>query len=329
VTIRALIVRKDEAGTAAAVETIDESMLPDGDVTIAVEYSSLNYKDGLCIGSGGGLVKEYPHVPGIDLAGTVLQSEDKRFAPGDAVISTGWRVGEIWWGGFAQQARLKAEWLVPMPRKLDARKAMIIGTAGRTAMLGIEGLEQHGLTPGDGPVLVTGAAGGVGSIATVLLARLGHEVAGVTGRPVAGDYLRSLGAGTIIDRAALAETIKRPLESEIWSGCIDAVGGSMLARVLGQMKYGGSVAAIGLAGGADLPASVIPFLLRRVNLLGIDSVSTPISDRVRAWERLADLVPDDALASVLVIKTLDDLPELGAQILQGQIKGRVIIDVNA
>lgn len=328
-TIRALIVRKDEAGTAAAVETIDESMLPDGDVTIAVEYSSLNYKDGLCIGSGGGLVKEYPHVPGIDLAGTVLQSEDKRFAPGDAVISTGWRVGEIWWGGFAQQARLKAEWLVPMPRKLDARKAMIIGTAGLTAMLGIESLEQHGLTPGDGPVLVTGAAGGVGSIATVLLARLGHEVAGVTGRPVAGDYLRSLGAGTIIDRAALAETIKRPLESETWSGCIDAVGGSMLARVLGQMKYGGSVAAIGLAGGADLPASVIPFLLRRVNLLGIDSVSTPISDRVRAWERLADLVPDDALASVLVIKTLDDLPELGAQILQGQIKGRVIIDVNA
>ncbi len=328
-TFRALLVRKDESGTTAAVETIDEEMLPDGDVTIAVDYSSLNYKDGLCIGPGGGLVKVYPHIPGVDLAGTVIDSDDGRFAPGDAVISTGWRVGEVWWGGFAQKARLKADWLVPMPETLNARQAMSVGTAGLTAMLGIESLEQHGLTPGDGPVLVTGAAGGVGSIATLLLAQLGYEVAGVTGRPEAGAYLQSLGASTIIPRADLAETVRRPLESETWAGCIDAVGGAMLARVLGQMQYGGSVAAIGLAGGADLPASVIPFLLRKVNLLGIDSVMTPIPDRRRAWGRLADLLPDDALDSVPEVRTLADLPELGPAILQGRIRGRVIIDVNA
>ncbi|MCY4261474.1 MAG: oxidoreductase, partial [Rhodobacteraceae bacterium] len=313
----------------AAVEAVEDSMLPEGDVTIDIAYSSLNYKDGLCIGSGGGLVKTYPHVPGIDLAGTVADSADSRFAPGEMVLSTGWRVGEIRWGGFAQRARLKAGWLVKIPNGLDARKTMILGTAGLTAMLGVDALERHGLTPGNGPVLVTGAAGGVGSIATVLLARLGYEVAAVTGRPAAGPYLRSLGATSIIDRADIAETVKRPLESETWAGCIDAVGGSMLARVLGQMRYGSSVAAIGLAGGANLPTSVIPFLLRRVSLLGIDSVSTPIPDREHAWQRMATIIPDDALESVLSVRTLDDLPELGPQILKGQVKGRVIIDVNA
>ena len=327
---KALVVNKNEEGrTSAAVEMIDDDQLPDGDVTIDVAYSSLNYKDGLCIGPGGGLVRTYPHVPGIDLAGTVAASSDDRFSRGDKVLSTGWRVGEIWWGGYSQRACLKADWLVRMPENLDARKAMAVGTAGLTAMLAINKLEDHGLSPEGGPVLVTGAAGGVGSIATTLLSRLGYEVAGVTGRPDAGEYLKSIGAQRIIERGALAETVKRPLESETWAGCVDAVGGSMLARVLGQMKYGASVAAIGLAGGAGLPASVIPFLLRSVNLLGIDSVSTPIPEREAAWGRIVDLIPDEMFESVLTVQKLEDLPGLGRQILKGQIKGRVIIDVNA
>lgn len=327
---RALVVRRDEDGkTSASVETVDDDQLPEGNVTIGVEYSSLNYKDGLCIGSGGGLVRNYPHIPGIDLAGTVISSTDARFSPGDRVLSTGWRVGEVWWGGYAQRACLNADWIVRMPDGLDARKAMAIGTAGLTAVLAVNALESHGLEPGRGPVLVTGAAGGVGSVATVVLSRLGYEVVGVTGRPEAGEYLRSLGASRIIERSEIAETVKRPLESETWAGCVDAVGGPMLARVLGQMQYGASVAAVGLAGGAGLPATVIPFLLRAVNLLGIDSVNTPIPEREAAWTRIAGLVPDAMLEAVLSVRKLDDLPELGRQILKGQVKGRVVIDVNA
>ncbi|NNE80175.1 MAG: oxidoreductase [Silicimonas sp.] len=328
--MRALVVEKDEDGKAtAAVQEIDEDRLPDGDVTVAVEYSTVNYKDGLCIGPGGGLVRNYPHIPGIDFAGTVEASDDARYAPGDKVVLTGWRVGEAHWGGYAEKACVKADWLVPLPEGLDTRAAMAVGTAGFTAMLAVMALEDHGLAPEKGEVLVTGAAGGVGSVATAILANLGYEVAGVTGRPDTAEYLKGLGASRIVPREDLAETVKRPLESESWAGCVDAVGGAMLARVLGQMKYGGSVAAVGLAGGAGLPATVVPFLLRGVNLLGIDSVMQPYDNRLRAWQRVASDLPPGKLEAMIQPATLDDLPRLGADILKGQVKGRVVVDVNA
>ncbi|MEP2680485.1 MAG: acryloyl-CoA reductase [Sulfitobacter sp.] len=328
----ALMVKKDEeSGLATAdVEQISLDQLPEGEVTVAVEYSTVNYKDGLCLSpKGGGLVRNYPHIPGIDFAGTVEASSDDRYRPGDKVVLTGWRVGEAYWGGYTQKTRVKADWLVPLPEGLASRQAMAVGTAGLTAMLSVMALEDHGLTPGDGPVLVTGAAGGVGSVATAILANLGYEVAGVTGRPESAEYLRGLGASQIVAREELNETVKRPLESETWAGCIDAVGGEMLARVLGQMKYGASVAAVGLAGGAALPATVIPFLLRGVNLLGIDSVMQPYDNRVRAWQRLATDLPMDKLEAMVRPAVLSDLPELGADILKGKVQGRVVVDVNA
>lgn len=328
---KALVVEKDaESGkTQAGVKTLTLDDLPEAEVTVAVEYSTVNYKDGLCIGPGGGLVRTYPHVPGIDFAGTVEVSNDARYKPGDKVVLTGWRVGEAHWGGYSQKARVKADWLVPLPEGLDTRAAMAVGTAGFTAMLAVMALEDHGLKPGHGEVLVTGAAGGVGSVATAILAHLGHEVAAVTGRPEQEGYLRGLGASRIVPREDLAETVKRPLESENWTGCVDAVGGAMLARVLGQMKYGASVAAVGLAGGANLPATVIPFLLRGVNLLGIDSVMQPYANRLRAWERIATDLPMDKLEAMITPAKLEDLPRLGADILKGQVKGRVVVDLNA
>ncbi|MDF0597529.1 acryloyl-CoA reductase [Psychromarinibacter halotolerans] len=327
---RALVVEKDaEGATSASVKELTETDLPAGDVTVAVEYSTVNYKDGLCIGPGGGLVRTYPHVPGIDFAGTVEASDDSRFDVGDRVVLTGWRVGEAHWGGYAQKARVKADWLVPLPEGLSTRDAMAVGTAGFTAMLAIMALERHGLRPGKGEVLVTGAAGGVGSVATAILNDLGYDVAAVTGRPETGGYLRELGASRIVPREELAETVKRPLESESWVGCVDAVGGPMLARVLGQMCYGASVAAVGLAGGASLPASVVPFLLRGVNLLGIDSVMQPYDNRLAAWKRVASDLPMDKLSAMIQPATLEDLPRLGAEILKGQVRGRVVVDVNA
>lgn len=325
----ALVVEKDEDGkTHAGVQELEEDRLPDGEVTVAVEYSTLNYKDGLCIGPGGGLVRDYPHVPGIDFAGTVERSDDDRYAPGDKVVLTGWRVGEAHWGGFAQKARVKADWLVPLPDTLTTRQAMAVGTAGFTAMLAVQALEDHGLRPGGGkPVLVTGASGGVGSVAVAILSHLGYEVAAVTGRPENEAYLTDLGASQIVPREELAETVKRPLEAERWAGCVDAVGGTMLARVLGQIAYGGSVAAVGLAGGSDLPAKNIPFLLRGVNLLGIDSVMQPYDNRVRAWQRVATDLPMDKLEAMVEPATLKDLPNLGARILEGKVKGRVLVDI--
>ncbi len=324
----ALVVNKDDEGkTSAAVTQISEDQLPAGDVTVAVEYSTVNYKDGLCIGPGGGLVRNYPHVPGIDFAGTVEASDDPRYKAGDKVVLTGWRVGEAHWGGYAQKARVKADWLVPLPAGLDTRQAMAVGTAGFTAMLSVMALEDHGIK--DGPVLVTGAAGGVGSVATAILAALGHKVAAVTGRPEASDYLLELGATQIVARDEINETVKRPLEAETWGGCVDAVGGEMLARVLGQMQYGASVAAVGLAGGAGLPTTVIPFLLRGVNLLGIDSVMQPYDNRLRAWERIAKDLPMAKLEAMVQPATLSDLPALGKDILKGQVRGRVVVDVNA
>lgn len=329
-TFRALVVDKDADGaTHAGVQTLTEDRLPQGDVTVAVEYSTLNYKDGLCLGSGGGLVRSYPHVPGIDFAGSVLSSDDPRYTAGDTVVLTGWRVGEAHWGGYAERARVKADWLVPLPSGLTTRQAMAVGTAGFTAMLAIMALEDHGLTPEKGEVLVTGAAGGVGSVATAILAHLGYSVAAVTGRADQAEYLQGLGAARIVARADLAETVKRPLEAETWAGCVDAVGGAMLARVLGQMKYGGSVAAVGLAGGAALPATVIPFLLRGVNLLGIDSVMQPFANRLRAWERIARDLPMAKLEAMIAPAGLADLPALGEAILAGQVRGRVVVDVKA
>ncbi|MFT6426371.1 MAG: acrylyl-CoA reductase (NADPH) [Celeribacter sp.] len=327
--MRALVMEQGADGLASAhIKDVDEGLLPAGEVTVRVAFSTLNYKDGLCLSpKGGGLVRTYPHVPGIDFAGTVEASDDARYAPGDKVVLTGWRVGEAHWGGYAQKARVNADWLVPLPEGLTPRQAMAVGTAGFTAMLAVLALEDHGLTPDKGPVLVTGAAGGVGSVATAILAHLGYEVAGVTGRPDQADYLKSLGASQIVARADINETVKRPLEAETWAGCIDAVGGEMLARVLGQLKYGGSVAAIGLAGGANLPASVIPFLLRGVNLLGIDSVMQPFENRKRAWARIATDLPMDKLDSMIVPATLDDLPKLGADILKGRVKGRVLVEI--
>ncbi|EFO32419.1 protein YhdH [Roseibium sp. TrichSKD4] len=329
-TFKALLVTRNEDGkTSAAVTDLEDNQLPDANVKVAVEYSTVNYKDGLCVGPGGGLVRNYPHVPGIDFAGTVEGSEDEWYKPGDKVVLTGWRVGEAWWGGYSQKASVKGEWLVPLPDGLTTRDAMAIGTAGFTAMLAVMALEDHGLKPENGPVLVTGAAGGVGSVATAILAKLGYEVVGVTGRPETTDYIRGLGADRVIARDEINETVKRPLEAETWAGCVDAVGGAMLARVLGQMKYGSSVAAVGLAGGADLPATVIPFLLRGVNLLGIDSVMKPYDARVRAWNRLATDLPLDKLHEMIQPATLSDLPDLGKAILKGQVKGRVVVDVNA
>lgn len=327
----ALVVNKDEESgkTSAAVEQIGLDDLPEAEVTVAVEYSTVNYKDGLCIGPGGGLVRKYPHVPGIDFAGTIETSGDDRYKPGDKVVLTGWRVGEAHWGGYAQKARVRADWLVPLPEGLDTRQAMAVGTAGFTAMLAVMALEDQGMSKDHGPVLVTGAAGGVGSVATAILAHLGYEVAAVTGRPETEDYLRGLGATQIVAREEINETVKRPLESETWAGCVDAVGGAMLARVLGQMKYGASVAAVGLAGGAALPATVVPFLLRGVNLLGIDSVMQPYDNRLRAWQRIATDLPMDKLEAMIQPATLQDLPKLGSDILKGQVKGRVVVDVNA
>lgn len=326
---KALVVNKGGDGTVSAgIEMLEESQLPaEGEVTIRVAYSTVNYKDGLCLTGGGGLVRSYPHIPGIDFAGIVEASSDARYKPGDAVVLTGWRVGEIWWGGYAEKARVKADWLVPLPAALSARQAMAIGTAGLTAMLGVMALEAHGVSPAGGEVLVTGAAGGVGSVAVAILAKRGYQVAAVTGRPDQEGYLKSLGASRIVPRAELAEAPTRPLDKEMWAGAIDNVGGPMLARILSQLRYGGSVAAIGLAGGPAFPGSVIPFLLRAVNLLGIDSVMKPYPDRLAAWNRIATDLPMDKLEAMIEERPLEDLPSLGPAILAGTVRGRVVIKV--
>ncbi len=328
---RAVLVEKGEDGAAVArLADLDETALPPGEVTVAVEYSTVNYKDGLCLSAtGGGLVRTWPHVPGIDFAGVVEASEDSRWRPGDRVILTGWRVGEAQWGGYAQKARVRADWLVAVPQGLTTRTAMAVGTAGFTAMQALMALEDHGLTPGQGEVLVTGAAGGVGSVAVALMSRLGYQVAAVTGRPETADYLRHLGAARIVPRDDLAETVKRPLETETWAGCIDAVGGAMLARLLGQMKSGASVAAVGNAGGLTVPANIIPFLLRGVNLLGINSVTVPQARRVAIWDRIARDLDLGLLEGMIRPARLDEVPALGAAILKGAVQGRVVVDVNA
>ena len=327
--MKALVLREAEGKVRAAIERVDESALPAGEVTVAVEYSTLNYKDGLILNGLGRLVRTYPHVPGIDFAGTVERSDAPDYKPGDKVVLTGWRVGEVQWGGYAEKARVKAAQLVKLPDGLTAKRAMAIGTAGFTAMLAIAALEQHGLRPEQGEVLVTGAAGGVGSVAVSVLAKLGYRVIASTGRPEQHGFLSDLGAAGFLDRAELAKPPSRPLDSERWAGAVDAVGSTTLASLLTQLKYGASVAACGLAGGADLPASVVPFLLRGVNLLGIDSVMCPIDRRKAAWARLARDLPMAKLDALTETVPLEALPELGQKILKGGVRGRVVVDLRA
>ena len=326
---RALVLHEEGGRPVPRIESVDDARLPAGEVTVGVEFSTLNYKDGMILEGQGRLVRSYPHVPGIDFAGTVLQSRAPEFKPGDPVVLTGWRVGELQWGGYAERARVKAEHLVRRPDALSARQAMAIGTAGFTAMLAVIALERHGLVRGAGEVLVTGAAGGVGGIAVSLLSALGHPVVASTGRPELRDYLTRLGATELLDRAQLANSpVGRPLDRERWAGAVDSVGSTTLATVLTQLKYRASVAACGLAGGGDLPASVIPFLLRGINLLGIDSVMCPPEERIEAWTRLARDLPLAHLERMTESVSLADVPALAPRILKGEVRGRIVIDLS-
>jgi acrylyl-CoA reductase (NADPH) len=328
-SFRALVLHEEGGRIVPHIEAVDETLLPEGEVTVRVGYSTLNYKDGMILQGQGRLVRHYPHIPGVDFAGTVERSDSPEFQPGDGVILTGWRVGEIHWGGYAEKARVKAAWLVRRPEGLGAREAMAIGTAGLAAMLAVVALERHGLRSDAGDVLVTGASGGVGSVAVALLSRLGHRVVAATGRPALADYLRDLGAADLIERSALAVKPARPLDSERWAGAVDAVGGATLATILTQLKYRASVAACGLAGGSDLPATVVPFLLRGVNLLGIDSVMCPREERIAAWQRLARDLPQDRLARMTEIVPLSRLAELAPKILRGEVRGRTVVDISS
>ena len=323
-----MVSRGEDKSISHQIETINIDDLPaDGDVLVAVEYSTVNYKDGLCLAGKGGLVRTYPHIPGIDFAGQVVDSKDARYAPGDKVVLTGWRVGEIWWGGYAQYARVKADWLVPLPDELTCQETMAIGTAGVTAMLSVLALEHHGIAVDEGPILVTGAAGGVGSLATALLVAAGFEVVAVTGRSEMTPYLQSLGASKIIDRNSLMDGDTKPLMSAQWAGCVDSVGSQMLARVLSQMKNNSAVAAVGNAGGSDLPTTVIPFILRGVALLGIDSATCSFDRRIEAWTRLAKDLPKSTLDAASSVIGLTDVPAAGADILAGRVRGRLIVDL--
>tara|TARA_E500000331_G_scaffold298798_1_gene298822 strand:+ start:1061 stop:2050 length:990 start_codon:yes stop_codon:yes gene_type:complete len=324
---KALVLSESDGKVGNEIQELTSSDLPDGDVLVRVEYSDVNYKDGMVVNGIGGLVRNYPHVPGIDFAGVVEESSHSRYSTGDNVVLTGWRVGEVHWGGYSQKARVNGDWLVPLPEGLSTKQAMAVGTAGLTSMLCVMALEDHGLTTSDGPVLVTGAAGGVGSVAVSILARLGYEVGASTGREAQHEYLKSLGATTIVARRDLSEPNKRPLESETWAGAIDTVGSTTLARVLAQVKYGGSVAACGLAGGPKLEVTVLPFLLRGVNLLGIDSVMQPFENRVRVWDRIASDLPHDKLEEMTEVIGLSGVAEAASSILSGQVRGRLVVEL--
>jgi acrylyl-CoA reductase (NADPH) len=324
-TFNALVLRESDDGPVGAIEQLTDADLPDGDVTVAIDYSSLNYKDGMALKGIANIVRSYPMVPGVDLTGTVIASDSPEFAVGDEVISTGFRVGESYWGGYAERQRVRSEWLVKRPEGMSALTAMAIGTAGFTAMLCVMAIEDAGVKPADGPVVVTGAAGGVGSVAVALLARLGFEVAAVTGRPETHDYLAGLGATAFLTRAEMTEKA-RAMDTETWAGAVDTVGSKMLAKVISQMKYGGTVAACGLAGGADLPTTVMPFILRSVRLQGCDSVMAPMPARVAAWDRLNRDLPGDVLTSLTEVVPMTELLDRGPTILAGQVRGRWVVD---
>lgn len=323
----AILIERDGQSYRASLTKLDEARLPAGEVTVSIEYSTLNYKDALAITGKAPVVRQFPMVPGIDFSGAVQSSSDANYKPGDRIILNGWGVGEVHWGGLAQYARVKADWLVPLPASLTSRQAMSVGTAGYTAMLCIMELERHGIAPSSGEILVTGAAGGVGSIAVALLAKLGFRVAAMTGRPAESDFLRHLGASEILDRAQYAAAGK-PLAKERWVAAIDVAGGHTLANVCASLRYGGVVAACGLAAGMDFPASVAPFILRGITLAGIDSVMRPRSDRLEAWRRLGCDLDLQKLELLTEEISLAQVIERAASLLSGRIRGRVVVDVN-
>ena len=324
----ALVLDEADGKVTASIKELDEAALPEGDVTVAVSYSTLNYKDGMILKGIGRLVRNYPHVPGIDFAGIVEASDSPDYKIGDHVLLTGWRVGEAHWGGYAERARVSADWLVPMPDGMDALQAMALGTAGFTAMLAVMALEEAGVAPDQGPVLVTGAGGGVGGVAVALLAALGYTVEAATGRAALADHLTALGAARIVPRAELEVPPARPLLPERWAGAVDAVGGKALAAILPQLTYHGAVASCGLAGGHELHGTVIPFLLRGIRLLGIDSVMCPAARRRAAWARLARDMPKGHLERLTEVVKLAALPELADRILKGETRGRIVVDLS-
>jgi acrylyl-CoA reductase (NADPH) len=325
-SFKAIVIDKAEGGTKAALTQFDDANLMDGDVTVRVEYSTLNYKDGLAVTGKAPVVRRFPMIAGIDLAGTVESSSHPAWKPGDKVVLNGWGLGETHLGAYAQKARVKGDWLVPLPATMSAREAMAIGTAGYTAMLAVMALERHGLTPDKGPVVVTGAAGGVGSVAIALLAKLGFTVHAVTGRTQEADFLKGLGAAEIVERKDLSGPAK-PIAKERWAGGIDAVGSTTLANVLSMTRYGGAVAACGLAGGMDLPTSVAPFILRAVCLYGIDSVMCPIEKRRDAWKRLEKDLDRGKLAALTTEIGLSEVFEAAPRILAGQVRGRIVVKI--
>jgi acrylyl-CoA reductase (NADPH) len=324
---KGILIEKDDAGYRAAIKDIDEAQLPDGDVTVRVSHSTLNYKDGLAITGKGPVVRRFPMVPGIDLVGAVESSSHPDYKPGDQVVLNGWGVGEVHWGGLAQKARLKGDWLVPLPERFSPQQAMAIGTAGYTAMLCVLALERHGVTPAHGEILVTGAAGGVGSVAIAVLAKLGYTVVAVSGRTEEADYLKRLGASEVLGRADFAAPGK-PLGKERWAGAVDVVGSHTLANVCATTKYRGVVTACGLAGGMDFPASVAPFILRGVTLAGIDSVMCPRPERLEAWRRLGTDLDISKLETISTEISLADAIPAASKLINGEIRGRVIVDVN-
>ena len=325
---KAILIEKDDAGYRAGVTELTDDRLPEGDVTVRVDFSTLNYKDGLAITGKGPVVRSFPMVPGIDLAGTVEVSSHAGYKPGDQVVLNGWGVGETHWGGLGQKARVKGDWLVPLQAPFTPAQAMAIGTAGYTAMLCVLALEKNGITPEKGEVLVTGAAGGVGSVAVAVLAKLGYCVAASTGRPQEADYLKSLGAAEIIDRNTLSAPGK-PLAKERWAAAVDSVGSHTLANICAHMRYGGVVAACGLAQGMDFPATVAPFILRGVTLAGVDSVYRPRDQRIQAWQRLASDLDVSKLEAITTTIGLGQVVETAGQLLAGQVRGRVVVDVNS
>jgi acrylyl-CoA reductase (NADPH) len=325
-TFKAIVVDKGEAGQTVRLADFDEKDLMDGDVTVGVEYSTVNYKDGLALTGKAPVVRRFPMIAGVDFAGTVESSSHAAWKPGDKVIVNGWGLGETHLGAYAQKAKVKGDWLERLPAGMSARDAMAIGTAGYTAMLSVMALERAGITPERGPVIVTGAAGGVGSVAVAILAKLGYAVTASTGRPAEADYLKGLGAAEVIDRKELSAPA-RPLAKERWAGGIDAVGSTTLANVLSMTRYGGAVAACGLAGGMDLPTSVAPFILRGVSLLGIDSVMCPLPLRQQAWRRLEADLPRDKIAAMTTEIGLADVIAAGARIVEGQVRGRIVVKI--
>jgi len=325
-TFPAYLVEKTDNGQSLKRTDLTLDELMEGSVTVAVEWSTLNYKDGLALTGASPVVRKFPLVPGIDFAGTVESSDDPRYQPGDKVLLNGWGVGEGHSGGYAGKARVNADWLVPLPEGLSTRQAMAVGTAGYTAMLCVMALQDHGIVPEDGDILVTGAAGGVGSIATAILAKLGYRVVAVTGRPEQEGFLRSLGAADVAPRSDFADKA-RPLARELWAGAVDVAGGNTLANVISQIKRGGAVAACGLADSMSLPTSVAPFILRGVNLYGIDSVMAPFERRQRAWQGIVQYLDPSLLESLTTEVDFEDLPALGEQILKGQVRGRVVVQI--